>query len=213
MKMNDKILAVIDELISISQITSDKTLKIDVNKIKIGISPEEIHDIIVGLSIKHPLFLFAFGIFPKCSILSDIRISTNTNLLKGLKREFLPAIDKKPNINNGIKFLEIVESRNLKRIIIINKDYTKQLKINFNGKNWRYILDLAKNKKIPSTVSGAKAFLDYMNSNKHNPLYSEKNYRPQQIVRKDGDTIVLNIKIDIISDKAHKTRLNKLKKT
>ena len=97
-----------------------------------------------------------------------------------------------------IKIIEILEDKTkLKKItVFINEKYDEG--IDFNRRRyWGLLYELAERGQIENN----KGFFDYFNSQPLNPLYSTYGYKKTQILKKDGDYIVANIKLKIITQK------------
>ncbi len=99
---------------------------------------------------------------------------------------------------SDIKQLEFLEDKNETKgiTVYVNKEYGNPLKFN-RGLYWKKIYELAKE----AEVHYDKGFFDYFNSNQNNPLYGKGGFKLTQVLQKNGDYVVPNIKINLITQK------------
>ena len=104
-----------------------------------------------------------------------------------------------------IREIKVLEDKTKsKRITIyINIQY-KDPKHFKRGKYWEKMYNLAEDQ----FVDYDKPFYDYFNSNSTNPLYKKEGFEVTKILNQEGGTIVPNIKIEIITQKAVTQRIN-----
>ena len=115
---------------------------------------------------------------------------------------------------NKIKIITVVEPENKKNIfkIVINNDYLHSLTADRIKPSWNLLFKIAQKEQVP--LEGNKGSLDYFNSNKNNKIYTQTGYKKTKILKIISNTIVPNIKIELISEKTFKIRRNKsLKET
>ena len=103
---------------------------------------------------------------------------------------------------DSIKIIEILEGRGRIKLHI-NEDY--HLEPNFaRGRYWGKMYELAET----GSTDWDKAFFDYFNSNKNNPLYARHGLSVTKILKQEGDAIVPEIKIGLITQKKVTQRRN-----
>jgi hypothetical protein len=119
-----------------------------------------------------------------------------------------------------ITSLTIVKPRSGDKFpIIINNNYNKPISGNRNNLSWDLLFRVAENTNgakegVPAEEPiKCKNYLDYFNSNKKNKLYTQTGYKITKILQSEDNFIkpASNIKINMMSDKAYKTRINKNK--
>lgn len=115
-------------------------------------------------------------------------------------------IKKVLNNSKKIEQLDLKENEREGMAItfFINTEYLKPYKGN-KGKYWTEMYCLARD----GYVDNSKGFYDYFNSNKKNPLYTQSGFNVTQILRKDSDKIIPNIKIELITQNKITRKLKK----
>ncbi|MBI3888211.1 hypothetical protein HY311_00240 [Candidatus Nomurabacteria bacterium] len=99
-------------------------------------------------------------------------------------------------------------SRNGK--VIINDNYRDHvLDIDFGRPTWELLLRLADGEEVEYVPNIHQTSFDYLNHNKASQIYTHLKSKPQKLLKIVGGTIKPCIKIERISEKAFKTRLNK----
>lgn len=112
-------------------------------------------------------------------------------------------VDKK-----GTKTKKISGNQIIKIDILINNEGAGKIKIYINGnystmmgfssgRYWGMMYNLAENQSVPYN----KGFFDYFNSNLNNPIYLNYEFALTKILKKEGDYILPNIKIKLITQK------------
>lgn len=89
--------------------------------------------------------------------------------------------------------------------IIINNDYINPMEVSSVNTSWRQFLELAEEQEIDND----KGFYDFINGSR-NLLVAKTGYKQTKILKVDNGSIVPNIPLSIITEKAYKTRMNKL---
>jgi hypothetical protein len=126
-------------------------------------------------------------------------------LSKKIRNDLHNGKNKIVNIKDGdIVEMDVLEDKTGKKkvTVYVNVDYARPLEVN-RRKYWGMMYELADMQSIPYD----KSFFDYFNSNKSNPLYSERAFRVTQILKKEYDTIKPKVRINIISQKKVSQRL------
>lgn len=186
--------------------------------IELKLKPEELHKLLNLLVLNIPdveiknLFEYndyALGVleFEK-EYTGEERAFVEVLLPKNFMQLITTLENNEPKNNSllEIEKIELLEDETArKRITVyINTDYEKERSYK-RGINWGLMYELAESKM----VDYKKSFFDYFNSNETNPLYSKKEFKLTQVLKKQGEYIVPNIEIKIITQQAVSRRRNK----
>ena len=98
-----------------------------------------------------------------------------------------------------------------KFLMIINNDYKHSFTGDMVKPSWDILFKTAAGEQIPYDPLKNKGSLDYLRSNKRNKLYTKTTYAMTKILKIEDGFLVPNIKLDMISEKAYQTRINKTK--
>lgn len=150
---------------------------------------------------------FALGVMEHHKEIAGYELPFATVLLPDNFIELLHASkESKNNHTQELEKMEILEdeTESKKITVYINTDYEKERSYK-RGDNWKLMYELAENQ----TVEYKRGFFDYFNSNIKNPLYSKKEFKLTRVLKKDGDYIIPNIEIKIITQQAVSRRRKK----
>ena len=128
-----------------------------------------------------------------------------------MQEKGMPAVTKKtaikPLAGAEIQKIVIVRPEGKERFqIVINEDYTNPLVVGF-AKCWQELLLIGD--KAQFKVEKIKSTFDYFNTNKRCALYTKTNYEKTQILQIENGFVTPRINIEVISEKALATRINK----
>jgi hypothetical protein len=123
--------------------------------------------------------------------------------------QLIATLENNESKNNSLLKIEKIElladeTARKKITVYINTDYKKERSYK-RGINWSLMYELAES----NMVDYKKSFFDYFNSNVTNPLYSKKEFKLTQVLKKQGEYIVPNIEIKIITSLTVSRRRNK----
>ncbi len=112
------------------------------------------------------------------------------------------------NLTNKVREIICVKSEKNNSGIIINGNYNRYLKVDLIKKCWESLFKIADQGYCEMN----KEILDYFNSNENNKIYSREGYKLTKILKSTGGNIMSEdgIKIKSISQKAYRTRINKI---
>lgn len=127
-------------------------------------------------------------------------------LSKAIERALKKAGDEvgKKNISKIV----IVDSGSKSYKLAVNGDYKNCLEPSQGRKYWELFLQTAQN--IPLEKENHKGYFDYINSNKNN-LFIKAGYGKSKLLKVNNGYILPNVPMEIIGEKAFKSRLNKMK--
>jgi hypothetical protein len=99
-------------------------------------------------------------------------------------------------------------------LVIVNNDYKKILRVSKIHPSWNLLFNVAENPEEGAYTEKTKEndnYLYYFNGKKENKLYTQTGYKITKILQREDDFIkpMPNIKIDIISERQLKIKLNK----
>lgn len=92
--------------------------------------------------------------------------------------------------------------------VVLNNDYENFIEGDKAKKCWYFLFQIAEEEFMPYQEE-YKTYIDYFNSNKKNRIYTQTEYNIAKIFEIERGTVVPNIPMNIISEKAFQTRLKK----
>jgi hypothetical protein len=146
------------------------------------------------------------------TLLNNIDIATRQKLdfLSNIRPGLLRKKVSSKISSESIEEIICVRSKDNKFKVIINGDYLHYINGDKAKPSWNLLFEVAEKKEV-SYEPYYKHYLDYFNSNPKNKIYTQTGYKKTKILKKEYDFIRPSIKIDVISEKAFKTRLAKQK--
>jgi len=182
---------------------------------KCNISPEKVYDILEYLQWTKILTILKginkfLGNLQTVSVkiirkkfnaeYNEVKAEIESRLKKGGKLEFInEIICVRPKSGNKFQ-------------VVINGDYQNTIKGDRAKPSWNLLFEAAGGKEVWYDKT-FKNYLDYFSSNKKCRLYTQTGHKITKILKVEGGQIVPNIKMEVISEKAFKTRLKKAKKS
>jgi hypothetical protein len=94
--------------------------------------------------------------------------------------------------------------------IVINGDYTKSISVRW-GKYWEFLIRAAEGERFSYLEN--RGTVDYFNTNRRCPLYTQGEYELTRILGKDYEFTVFKVSVEILTPKMFQTRLNKMLKS
>lgn len=211
MSMSNKEKLILDFLLKKKE-SQDKLTNKNVGILRISGGPIEIctKEVLPYLKIKDvELGIILNDLYTKFYLISKIETRDDKMFGKfyliSLPNNFIYLCNKyKTEGKNEIENIEILkdETENKKITVYINIQYD-DVKYFRRGKFWEKMYKLAEDQVIDYN----KPFYDYFNSNGANPLYKKEGFEVTKIFKKEDNSIIPNIEIKIITQKAVSQRI------
>jgi hypothetical protein len=136
--------------------------------------------------------------------LKVVEILEERGLAIAANRKEQPKLLPSPNIRE-ILFVRL-EGRPKVRVIV-NGNYESAF-LNGLGKYWGFLVRIAEQEDVvPDDMRG---FLDYFNTNDRCSLYTRSGLGLTRVLQIENGRVVPTVRMEVISEKAYQTRLNKV---
>ncbi len=191
------------------------SISVNLRQEKCNISPEKVYDILEYFEWRGILRIIkrTNKFLGKLNAVPVKIFRKKFDLKYGEVKTELESRSKKGGKSESINEIICVRPRSGNKFqVVINGNYQNTIKGDKAKDSWNLLFEAAEKKEIWYDQT-YKSSLDLLNSNAKCRLYTQTGYKITKILKVEGGQIVPNIKMEVINEKAFKTRLKKAKKS